>query len=134
MKLFVTCRTRVMTILSICLWFAISPIEPMIHRQCILDRSYTYPPTHLAHSSDPSEVGKGQNNSVFGSISRSDVWDAPLTQISAQTKQHGADRGAMYDSLDESNVRPMVGLIHIASTKSRNSIRYRISRYNESIH
>ena len=40
----------------------------------------------------------------------------------------------MHDSLDESNVRPMVGLIHIASTKSRNSIRYRISRYNESMH
>lgn len=58
----------------------------------------------------------------------------PLTQISAQTKQHGADRGAMHDSLDESNVRPMVGLIHIASTKSRNSILYRISRYNESMH
>lgn len=90
--------------------------------------------THLAHSSDPSEVGKGQSNSVFGSISRNDVRRAPLTQISAQTKQHGADRGAMHDSLDESNVRPMVGLIHIASTKSRNSIRYRISRYNESMH
>ena len=134
MKLLATCRTRVMTIPSICLWFAISLIEPMIHPSAHLEPIVNVP----AHSPSPflqsKRVGKGQSNSVFGSISRNDVRRAPLTQISAQTKQHGADRGAMHDSLDESNVRPMVGLIHIASTKSRNSIRYRISRYNKSMH